>query len=121
MPRGLNIIILTADAARARGGLALALAEAALGRPVRLFFQGGAVRLLEAGAAHDGDAEAEAAGSGTLAALIAQTAEMEIALTACETGLHGEAMDRAALVGHAQTGGLIGFLAEAHDADLLTI
>ena len=46
--QGLALIFAEANHARLHGGLSLALAAAALGRPVRLFFQGEAVCALQA-------------------------------------------------------------------------
>lgn len=117
--RGLAIVFAEANHARLHGGLSLALAAAALGRPVRLFFQGEAVCALQVGRHWAGDKTLKAGGLPTLAELLVQTCEIGIDMMACESGLHLCGLSPPGLIAGTGTGGLIAFLADANADDLL--
>lgn len=95
--RGLAIIFTEANHARLHGGLSLALAAAAIGRPVRLFFQAEAVCALQVGRRWTGDKAYKASGMPQVTDLMNQAAEIGIARMACESGLHLCGISRQAL------------------------
>ena len=116
--RPLRIVVVEDAPARVHGAITLALAAAALGRDVGLFFQGEAVRALEAGGGSY--PETPVAGVATVAELMTQCGEMDVRLIACETGMHMSGLRASALLPGVETGGLIGFLADA-DAEIMTV
>lgn len=116
---GLAIIFAEANHARLHGGLSLALAAAAFGRPTRLFFQGESVCALQRGRNWAGDKAYQASGLPSLAELLVQAAEIGIGMMACESGLHLCGMNRTSLVEGTETGGLVAFLADARNDSLL--
>jgi predicted peroxiredoxin len=107
-----NIIIASADGRRLYSALEAAIAWAALGKSVRVFFQGESVALLRAPIAHAGDEARRAAGQPDLAWLINEAAEMGVTLIVCQTGLAVVGMAIADADALVQAGGLIGFLAD---------
>lgn len=119
--RPLNLLILDDGHARLHGGLSVAVSAAALGRPVHIFFQGLAVRALVSDRPWPEDSAARDKGVAAIKELFAQAAELGIALTACESGLHLAGLTANALPPGIETGGLIGFLSGAGEGDLLTI
>lgn len=98
--RGLTVIMLTADADRFAGAMALASANAALGGRTRLYCHDAAVMLLEPSAAMD-------------AAI-----EIGVTIIACQSGLaaHGRP-----LPDFAEGGGLVSLLATLGDDRLLSV
>jgi predicted peroxiredoxin len=117
--RGLAIVFAEANHARLHGGLSLALAAAALGRPVRLFFQGEAVCALQAGRRWAGDKANRAAGLPPLAELLAQAIGLGVPTMACESGLHLCGLGQPGLIAGVETGGMVAFLADAREDELL--
>jgi len=119
--RRLTIIVAGADAARFRAGLETAAAWAALGRPVRLFLQGEAVRLLTRSGEAPADAEHRAAGSPGLSELIEEARALGVELIACQSGagLAGVAIDS---LGNGVTGGgLVSLLADAGEDQIVMV
>ncbi len=118
----LNIIVASPDANRLYAGLELAIAAAALGRRVRIFFQGTAVALLKAPIGCDGDAARLAAGQPDLAWMVNEAGAMGIALLACQSGLAVTALATADLDAIVQPTGLIAFLSGVDPGEqLLTL
>ncbi len=119
---GLVIIVTTADPARFRAALTLALAQAALGGKVQLYCHEDSVTMLGKVPRHDDDDERlSAAGLPDRLQLLAMAREAGIVLTACQTGLAlcGVAMD--ALVEGVAAGGMMGVVVGLGDDRLLAI
>lgn len=121
LPRALNIIVMADDHAQVHGALSLAAAAAALGRPVRMFFQGVAVRALAEHRNWADDSALEAEGAPTISDLLTQCSELQVPVSACETGLHVTGIGAAGLRPGIETEGLIAFLAHQSDAELVTV
>ena len=117
--RGLALVFAEANHARLHAGLTLACSAAALGRPVSLFFHGESVAALSPGRHWQGDAALEAAGIPTIATLLASAADLGIAATACQSGLHLCGLSAAALPDGIDSGGMVAFIAAAADAELV--
>jgi predicted peroxiredoxin len=116
----LNLIILTEEPERFRGGLLLALSMRALGRDVQIFLQLEAVRVLGAEAPHD--SAHQDAGLPTLGEMIGEALASGVGITACQTGLHLTGQSAASIDSRIRTGGLLSFLAGVEAKDrLLTI
>ena len=118
---GLSLIVASADGARLYAALETAMASAALGRPARLFVQGEAVALLRTPVAFAGDAARRATGQPDLAQMIEEAAAMEVAITACQSGLALVGLTADAIVPEARMGGLVGFLAAMAPEDRLIV
>jgi predicted peroxiredoxin len=116
--RRLTIIVATADRERFRAALSIALAEAALDRPVRLFLQEGAARLVTTAPAAEGP-ELAAAGHPTLAQLLDEALAAGIGCAVCQSGLALVGASAATLPAGVEVGGLVGLLADAADDRLL--
>ena len=119
--RTLNIVVVEALDARVHGALSVAVSAAALGRTVRLFFQGGAVSALAGGRIDPSDAVQPGAGVPTLAELFDQCRELGVPLFACETGLHMTGLTARALRDGVETSGLIGFLGGQAEGELIVV
>ncbi len=117
--KGLAIILTEANHARMHAALTLACSAAALGRTVRLLFQGESVCALQHGRAWGGDATYAAAGLPRLYELITSARELGVHIMACPTGLHLCGLDAANLHEHVETGGMIAFLTDAASDELL--
>lgn len=117
--RGLAIVFAEANHARLHAGLSLGLASAALGRPVRMFFQGEAVCALQVGRHWIGDTSYKAAGLPLIAELLDQTVGLGLSLMACESGLHLCGLSAPGLIAGIETGGMVAFLADARSDELL--
>jgi predicted peroxiredoxin len=99
-----GLAIIVGDRARAETALRVAAAAAALGRDVALLFDGAAVGSLIGTAPHP---------------LLADALALGARVTACQSGMADLGMGAAALAAGVTTGGLVGFLADAGDAQLL--
>ncbi|MBV7257345.1 DsrE family protein [Pacificimonas sp. WHA3] len=119
MRRGLSLLVAEGTQPRLHAALSLAVASAALGRAVAIFFQGSAVAALEAGRVWPADAAHRAAGSPTIADLFANAREMEIGIGACETGIHLANLSADRLIPGVETTGLIAFLAAHGDDEIV--
>jgi predicted peroxiredoxin len=117
--RGLAILLSEANHARLHAALTLACAAAALGRPVRLFFHGESVAALAPERHWQGDATFRAAGLPSVGELVASALELEVAMMACQTGLQLLRLSAASLPEGVETGGMVAFLADARDDQLL--
>lgn len=119
--QGLALIFAEANHARLHGGLSLALAAAALGRPVRLFFQGEAVCALQAERHWAGDKSYKAGGLPRLSDLLDQAIGLGLPMMACESGIHLCGLSAPNLIPGIETGGMVAFLADARNDALLFI
>lgn len=119
--QGLALIFAEANHARLHGGLSLALAAAALGRPVRLFFQGEAVCALQVERHWAGDKAYKAGGLPQLSELLDQAIGLGLPIMACESGIHLCSLSASGLIAGVETGGLVAFLADAREDDLLLV
>ncbi len=95
-------IIVTERGARLTTALTLAASAAALGRTVSLLFDGNSV-----------------AAFATSDPLLTVAIDLGIAVTACQTGLADAGLSAADLPAGVVTGGMVGFLAQVGDAQLL--
>jgi predicted peroxiredoxin len=107
----MNIIIAAADGKRLYSALEAAIAWVALGKSVRVFFQGEAVALLRAPIEHAGDDARRAAGQPDLAWLVGEAGEMGVDLFVCQSGLALVGMVMSDADAIVRASGLIGFLA----------
>lgn len=117
--RRLKIVMLTNDAERLRGALAMAAAQSALGMDAEIFFQMDAVALLCADATSPHDAAHQAAGLPSLAQLVDDALALGVRLIACQSGLALAGIDSAMLDGRIATGGAVSFLQSIADDDRL--
>ena len=106
----MNIIIAAADGRRMSSALEAAIAWVALGKSVRVFFQGEAAALLRAPITHAGDAARHAAGQPDLGWLVGEAGEMGVELFVCQSGLALVGMTMADADAIVRASGLIGFL-----------
>lgn len=105
--RGLTIIVAAADPVRLRAALEVAAAQAALGRPARLFLQSDAAPLLRHGT------------DEMLAHMLKEGLALGVAVTVCQSGLASTGMSASELPDGVETSGLIEILASAADDQLL--
>lgn len=117
--RRLKIVILTDDAERLRGALAMAAAQAALGMDAEIFFQMDAVALLCPGATAPQDAAHQAAGLPSLAQLIDDALAVGVRLIVCQSGLALVGIGSAALDSAIVTSGSVSFMQSVADDDRL--
>ena len=108
--RGLTVVVAEPAPERLRAALTLALANAALSGPARVFCQGPAVALLAPpiAAPHDGDHVA--AGLPTLAGMIEEGFGLGVELIACQSGLHLMGVDATTLDPRIGFGGPVSLL-----------
>ena len=118
--RGLTLLVATADAERLHAALTYAAAGAALGSRVRVHLHEGAVALLSPPALAPSDAARQTAGLPTLAQLLAENLDMNVAITVCQSGLALAALDLARLDSRIQAQGPIGLLIALEDDRLIT-
>jgi predicted peroxiredoxin len=107
---GLSIVILTEDAERFRGTLALALAYVALGNEARLFLQLDAVRLLVPPVTGPRDEDHRAAGLPSLATLLEEALDTGVKIIACQSGMTLASLDATDLDPRISAGGPISVL-----------
>lgn len=98
-----GLAIVVTESGRAAAALRVAAAAAALGRAVAMHFDGASIRALAAPA------------SSELAAAL----ELGVGVSACQTGLADAGMAAAALAPGVGTGGLVGFLGDCAEMQLL--
>lgn len=116
---GLAIILSEANHARLHAALTLACAAAALGRPVRLFFHGESVAALSVERHWQGDTVYRAAGLPSVAELVENAIGLGAQAMACQTGLQLVGLAAASLADGIETGGMVAFLADARDDELI--
>lgn len=117
--RGLAVVLSEASHARLHAALTLACAAAALGRPVRLFFHGESVAALTVGRHWQGDATYRAAGLASVGELVENAIGLGAQVMACQTGLQLIGVAATSLAEGIETGGMVAFLADARDDELL--
>lgn len=117
--RGLAIVLSEASHARLHAALTLACAAAALGRPVRLFFHGESVAALTTGRHWQGDGTYRAAGLPSVTELVENAIGLGASVMACQTGLQLIGVTAASLAEGIETGGMVAFLADARDDELV--
>lgn len=120
MPRPLTFIILTDDYQRLHGGLSTASAMAALGRSVAIHFQGQAVRAVRSGRRWPEDAAARVDGTPTLTDLFAALVDLDVKVTACETGMASAGMTASDIGDDIETVGLVALLSRP-ERDLMIV
>jgi predicted peroxiredoxin len=101
-----GLALIVTDRARMAGGLRLAAAAAALGRPVSMLFDGDTVGALVVRAP---------------APWVTEALAMGVQMTACQTGMAEAGIDAPSLLAGVETGGLIGYLAAVGDAQLILL
>lgn len=114
--QGLSIVIAAADPERFRSALELAAANAALGATTRVFLQAQAVALL----GEPSVAEA-APGLPSIAEMLEEAIALGAEVSACQTGLGLAGLEAAGLPQGIGTEGLVGFLAERGEDQLLMV
>lgn len=117
--RGLALVFGEASHARLHAGLTLACAAAALGRPVRLFFHGEAVAALAPGRRWAGDATYAKGGLPSVAELIESALHLGAAVMVCQTGLQLCGLTAAGMSDGIETGGMVAFVADARDDEIV--
>ena len=117
--RGVTIVVASADPARFHAALSLAAAQAALGRPARIFLQAEAVRMLKQPIAAPGDASYSEAGMPTLGQLLGEAAALGVTVVACQSGLGLAGLKASDLPSGIETGGLVELLSKSGDDQLL--
>jgi len=112
--QGLSIVVAGADPARLHAALSMAAAWTALERPARIFLQAEAAGLLSGL-----DDHASGEGQPSLGELLTESLELGVSVTACQTGLALCGLSAEGLPKGVETGGLVGFLAERGDDQLM--
>lgn len=119
MPRGLSLVLGEANHARLHAALTLACAAAALDRPVRIFLHGEAVAALQPSRHWAGDAAYAASAMPSIEELVASALDLDIAVMACQSGLHLCGIAASSLPEGVETGGMVAFIAGAADDEIL--
>lgn len=117
--RGLALVFGEASHARLHTGLTLACAAAALGRPVRLFFHGEAAAALAPERHWAGDLTYAKSGLPSVGELVRSALDLGAAVMVCQTGLQMCGLTAAALDENVEAGGMVAFMADARDDDIL--
>ena len=112
--QGLSIVVAGTDPARLHSALSVAAAWSALERPARIFLQAAAAGLL-------GRLDDEGSGTGqpSLRELLTESIALGVKVTACQSGLALCGLSAERLPEGVETGGLVGFLAERGDDQLM--
>ena len=111
--QGLSIVVSGTDPSRLHAALSMAAAWAALERPARIFLQAEAAGLL---ARLDGET---GNGQPSLRELLGESMALGVAVIACQSGLALSGLSAESLPEGVETGGLVGFLAERGDDQLM--
>ena len=112
--QGLSIVVSGTDPARLHSALSVASAWAALDRPARIFLQAEAAGLLARL-----DEKESGSGQPNLRELLTESMALGVSVTACQTGLALGGLSAEHLPDGVETGGLVGFLAEGGDDQLM--
>lgn len=119
---GLTIILVTANAARMRAALTMALSVAALDGRARVYCHERAVTLLVPTLrADDYPAETEKHGLPDRLALLSMAIDQRVELWACQTGLAMTGLSMDALVPGAQAGGMMALFSTLTRDELVTL
>ena len=111
--QGLSIVVAGTDPGRLHAALSMAAAWAALERPARIFLQAEAAGLLSR------LNEKGEGGQPSLSEMLAESMALGVSITACQSGLGLSGLSADALPEGVETGGLVGFLAEHGDDQLM--
>jgi predicted peroxiredoxin len=114
--QGLSIVVAARDPGRLRSALEVAAANAALGKPTRLFFQAQAVSLLKETGLGEVDLETPSLGE-----MLEETIALGVKVSACQTGLGLAGFAASSLPDGVETEGLLSFLAGRGDDQLLMV
>lgn len=114
MSRPLAIVVGDAAPGRLHAALTLAAAAAALGRGAAMFFHGRAVSALARG----GDWPAEP-GLATISELFVVARELDVAISACQTGLAASDLTPADLIDGVEGEGMVAFLGRWPTAEIV--
>jgi predicted peroxiredoxin len=114
--QGLSIVVAAADPERFRSALEVAAANAALGKPTRLFLQAQAVALLGKGSWREA-----APGMPTIAEMLHEAIALGANVSICQTGLGLAGIEAASLPAGVETEGLLGFLGRRGEDQLLMV
>src|SRR5687768_15632787 len=112
--QGLSIVVAGSDPARLHAALSMAAAWAALERPARIFLQAEAAGLLARL-----DDEGSGGGQPSLRELLTESLALGVSVFACQTGLALNGLSAESLPEGVETGGLVGFLAERGEDQLM--
>ncbi|HEY5720699.1 MAG TPA: peroxiredoxin [Allosphingosinicella sp.] len=112
--RGLSIVVAGPDPTRLHAALSVAAAWAALDRPARIFLQSDSAGLL-------GRLDEPGSGEGqpSLREMLSESMALGVTVTLCQGGLALCGLSAEHLPDGVETGGLVGFLAEAGDDQLM--
>jgi len=119
--QGLAIIFSDSNHGRIHAGLSLACASAAMGRPVRIFFHSESVAALDPHRKWKGDDTFASAGIPSICEMLTTARELGIVMTACTTGLHLCGLTANQLPEGVEAAGMVAFLADAKDSELLFV
>ena len=119
--QGLAIIFSDSAHGRIHAGLSLACASAALGRPVRMFFHGESVCAFDRHRKWKGDETFTLAGIPSLCDMITTALELGIATMACTSGLHLCGLTANQLPENVEAAGMVAFLADVQDYELVFV
>lgn len=112
--QGLSIVVAGTDPARLHAALSMAAAWAALERPARIFLQAEAAGLLARL-----DEHRAGQGAPSLRELLSESIALGVSVTVCQGGLASAGTSAEQLPEGVETGGLVGFLAERGDDQLM--
>src|SRR5688572_29895263 len=112
--QGLSIVVAGSDPARLHAALSVASAWAALERSARIFLQAEAAGLLARLDDHEGGQ-----GQPGLRELLTESLALGVSVIACQTGLALCGLSAEHMPEGVETGGLVGFLAERADDQLM--
>lgn len=119
--RGLTIVLTGTDPEKLHDALSIAAAHAAVGGPVRIFFEGRAVALLAMRKPAPEDATRERNGLPTVAELRGEAEALWVALIACQGGMALTGLDIGQLGPAVEAGGLVGLMTSLGDDRLVTL
>ena len=119
--RLLTIIVATAEEARFRSALGLALSHQAVGGAVTMFLDTAAVAILRPPITGREDADWAALGLPDLDGLIDEAHNAGIRFIACQAGLAAAKLSMTDLDPRVEAGGMIGLLTALGDGRLVTV
>lgn len=119
--RALTIIVATAEEARLRSALGLALSYHAVGGAVTVFFDTAAVAILRPPIIGADDAHWGTIGFPRLAGLIDEALDAGVGFTLCQAGLAVAKLSMADLDARMEAGGMVSLLISLGDGRLITV
>lgn len=118
---GLTILVATADQARFRSALGLALSHIALGGTARLFLDAAAVMLVRSPIVGGDDAIQAAGGMPALAGLVDEALDAGARVTLCQAGMAMAGTTAGDFDARIEFGGLVGVLAALGEDRLVVV